>query len=112
MVGFISIFVPAFLAVGIYEKIEKKDLTRKQIIFYYLSFLLAMLFFNELILTYLSYSGESILSSNAFTNAFTVKYLGISMVEMFVFPYIFVLIKRNIEIKLEMEKEHEKKRNR
>lgn len=111
MIEIISILVPAFLAVGIYERIEKKELKTKQFIFYYVSFLIVMLLLNEVILTYLFHNGEYMLSMNAFTNAFTVKYLVLSMIEMFVIPYLYVLMKKNIEIRLEVGRKNEKKRD-
>lgn len=111
MIEIISIGVPALLAVGICEKIEKKELKTKQFIFHYVSFLIVMLLLNEIALTYLFHNGEYMLSGNAFTNAFTVKYLVLSMVEMFVLPYLYVLMKKNIEIKLEVGRENEKKRD-
>lgn len=111
MVGLISIFVPAFVAVGVYEKIDGSKLTTRQFILYYLFFLTIMLFFNEFLLTYIFHHEERILLQQEFTNLFAAKYLGLSIVEMFVFPYFSAMLQKNIEIKLEVGKVNEKKRN-
>lgn len=104
MMQFICYFFPAMIAVWMTEIFDKKNFELKQIIYHFcmytilinaIIFLILILFFNP---------ESSYLAPVGFSYAFTIKYLGFSLVLSIIIPFIFKIIKNNINIDIEIEK--------
>lgn len=95
----LSLFLPAVFAVYLYQKINKKELSNKNTIIYYLIFVLLINIASYLISIYVFKRPDFI-----FTNVFTFKYLILSLVIGIFFSFVISFIEKNFEITVEVDK--------
>lgn len=95
----LSIFLPAVLAVYVSQKIEKKEISNREIIFKYLIFTLIINIMSYIVSIYFFGKPEFI-----FTNVFTVKYLCLSSTIGIFVSFVIGFIEKNLEISIRIDK--------
>lgn len=95
----LSIFLPAMLAIYVYQKINKKEMSNQECIITYFVFTLIINIISYFISIYAFRSPYFI-----FTNVFTVKYLCLSSIIGIILSFAMTFIEKNIEINIRVDK--------
>lgn len=102
--AFICIFTPACLATSILNTISKKERKDSSLIFTYFVFLMFITLGTLAIFNIFFDYGYSFVDMNVFTNSFSIRYLLISILQAIIYPFIYEIFARTLEIKIEIEK--------
>lgn len=100
MLQFICMFVPAFVMLGITQKIENKKYQAGELIIKYFSFLAIITLINLFFLKFLG-NGDYIMNNESFTNSFALKYMVSSIGIALLISIPYEIIKRNIDLKID-----------
>lgn len=104
MIEFICLFFPAFISVGIFQKLIKNKLNLINLFSVYSIFNLAINGFVFLIKTYILGTGESLLIFDIdMTPSIALNYLIMAVPASVIFSIIFTLCYKNIELKIEKD---------
>ena len=115
MIKFICNFIPAIIAVGFTEYIDKKRFSLKKCIYYYALYVLSINFIISTILSTLFAGAQIYLYDASFSNSLVVKYIGFSFILSVILPILFSFIKINFNFEFKIEKDlkdSEQKKNK
>ena len=98
MVQFLCMFMPSLLAVAILAGLQKRKLDCSYIVLAFGSFASVINLSVFFVLTYVFNNKHYLLNAGSFTNAFTVKYLFMSVVLAVVLPIVFEALRKNIQM--------------
>lgn len=104
----ICFFLPAVLAVGIYEKLFNKNLKLKEIIYIYVVFNIIINFMANMFIL-ISGSGILPLDDVRLTSRFVIKYLVMSIILSVVIPIVVGFMRETFKLEISIEKVKEKK---
>ncbi|NLA33275.1 MAG: hypothetical protein GX861_00140 [Tenericutes bacterium] len=103
---FISLFIPALIAVIIYSKIQNKKIDLTYFVIWYPIYLFGINYIIIFILVFLFEGANTVLVSEMFSNILSLKYMSLAIVLAVILPLAFSTIKINISFK--KVKNHEK----
>lgn len=104
----ICFFLPAILAVGLYEKLFNKDLKLKELIYNYVLFNIIINFMANIFIL-ISGSGILPLDDVRLTSRFVIKYLVMSIILSIIVPIIIGFMKETFKLEISIERTKEKK---
>lgn len=105
--AFICIFTPACLATAILNGISNKERKTSSLILSYFVFLMFITLGTLTTFNLFFDYGYSFVDMNIFTNFFSIRYLLVSIVQAIVYPILYEMIARTLDIKIEIEKKHD-----
>lgn len=120
MIAFIGIFLPAFITLSTVVVLDKTIKNKLHLALVYLNGLIWINIINLFLLVHIFENGEHYLNIYAFNNDFAFRYLVMSVVIAVLLGIIMVMIKKNVEFKLEenkivqkeVKRKDEKKKNK
>lgn len=95
----IAIFLPSFIALKIFDHLSRNSLKTKDLIIYYfiLNTIINLVMYS---ITIYAFSNPEII----FSDAFTIKYLAVSIVLSIIVPISLFSISKSIDIRVEKHK--------
>lgn len=95
----LSVFLPAVLAVYVYERINKKEMSKHEVVIKYFVFVLIINILSYLISIY-AFGNTGFV----FTNVFTVKYLCLASALGVIISFIMAFVEKNLEVNIRVDK--------
>lgn len=98
ILGFLCLFFPAIIAVYIFSIITKRKVGINFFLLYYAIYVILINFIMISVLTFIFNKKYLILLANSFSNIFILKYIGLAMLLSCLLPFLFKIIKENINL--------------
>lgn len=109
MLEFLCYFIPASISIKVYEHLNKKELSLKDNILYYLIFTALNNLFTLVAISIKNY--KDVLSFDKIGITYCFKYLLMSVCFAIITPFIISIIRDNISLRVEVKKNEKTKKS-